>query len=85
MTAQSKADQYDIASDRGISKKLLKLKVKERGLQRKIDGVTSNLEADELSEFQMLIDLLGDYGELPLGKAALARAEGKGNVTRIGA
>jgi hypothetical protein len=79
------AGEYDNASDRGISKKLLKKKVKERGLQRKIDGLIADLEDDERSEYQMLSEKLGDFGELPLGKAALARADGKGTQARMGA
>lgn len=68
------ADEYDSASNRGISKKLLKTKVKERDLERKIDDLTADLEDDERSEYQMLSEKLGEFGELPLGKAALDRA-----------
>ena len=50
------ADDYDRASDRGISKKLLKSIVKERGLLRKIASLTEQLESDERSEREMLLD-----------------------------
>ena len=79
-----KADKYDHASDQGISKKLLKIKIKERDLERKIDGVTEDLEADERSEYQMLSEKLGDFADTPLGAAAMAKADGKGTQSHLG-
>ena len=79
------ADEYDTASDRGISKKLLKAKIKERDLERKIDSLTEDLEDDERSEYQMLSEKLGEFGDTPLGKAALARADGRGTQAHAGA
>jgi hypothetical protein len=78
-----KAERYDHASDQGISKKLLKKKIKERGYERKIDAITADLEDDERSEYQMLSEKLGEFADTPLGAAALARAEGNGQ-TRMG-
>ena len=72
------ADEYETASNRGISRKLLKTKIKERDLEGKIDALTADLEEDERSEYQMLSEKLGEFGDTPLGKAALARADGKG-------
>jgi hypothetical protein len=69
-----KADRYDQASDRGIGKKLLKTKIKERSLHRRIDGLTADLEADERSEYEMISEKLGEFADTPLGGAALARA-----------
>jgi hypothetical protein len=80
-----KADKYDHASDQGISKKLLKKKIKERDLERKIDGITEDLEDDERSEYQMLTEKLGEFADTPLGQAAMAKAEkGKGTQARMG-
>ncbi|MET3996039.1 glycerol-3-phosphate cytidylyltransferase-like family protein [Bradyrhizobium sp. S3.9.2] len=79
-----KADAYDHASDQGISKKLLKKKIKERDLGRKIDRITADLEDDERSEYEMLSEKLGEFADTPLGSAALARADG-GNIHRTGA
>jgi hypothetical protein len=79
------ADEYDSASNRGISKKLLKTKIKERDLERKIDGLTADLEDDERNEYQMLSEKLGEFGDTPLGAAALARADGKGTQAHAGA
>jgi hypothetical protein len=78
-----KADKYDHASDQGISKKLLKAKIKERDLERKIGGLTEDFEDDERSEYQMISEKLGEFGDTPLGKAALARADG--NAAHAGA
>lgn len=79
------ADHYDHASDRGISKKLLKKIIKERELERRIAALTDDLENDERSELEMLIEKLGDLGTLPLGQAALAAAEGKATLKSVGA
>ena len=56
----------------GITKKLLKKIIKERDLDRKIQAITDDLEPDELSEHQMLMEKLGEFANTPLGKAALA-------------
>jgi hypothetical protein len=79
------ADEYETASNRGISKKLLKTKVKERDLERKIDDLTADLEDDERSEYQMLSEKLGEFGDTPLGAAALRAADGKGTQAHAGA
>lgn len=71
---EAMASDYEIAGNRGISKKLLKSIVKERDLERKIDAITIDLEPDERSEREMLVEKLGSFGELPLGKAAIAAA-----------
>ena len=63
----------DIASERGISKKLLRLIVKERGLERKINDLHDVLEPDEQSELEMLTEKLGDFANTPLGGAASPR------------
>src|ERR1700682_5812423 len=51
---EAMAGHYDEASDKGISKKLLKKIVKERDLERKIFALADDLEPDELSEIEML-------------------------------
>jgi hypothetical protein len=70
-------DDYKSAQNRGISKKLLKKIVKERELERKIESLTADLEPDEVSEHAMLMEKLGEFANTPLGKAALAQADGK--------
>jgi uncharacterized protein (UPF0335 family) len=76
---------YSDASNLGIAKKLLAKIIKERQLERKIDALTADLEPDERSELEMLVEKLGEFGTTPLGQAALAKADGTSTVTRIGA
>jgi hypothetical protein len=71
---------YDSASEKGISKKLLKKIVKERDLERKIAKLTDDLEPDEVNEHAMLMEKLGEFANTPLGKAALASASGNGGA-----
>lgn len=75
---ETMAGDYDKASDQGISKKLLKKIIKERELERKIFGLSDDLEADERSEIEMLKEKLGEFANTPLGKAALAKVDGSG-------
>jgi hypothetical protein len=83
------SDHFDRAIEKGISKKLLKLIVKERELERRIKGLTHNLEADEKNEHQMLMEKLGEFANTPLGKAALAGAapvaDGRDTAAQAGA
>lgn len=67
---------YDTASEKGIAKKLLRKIVKERALERKIAAITDGLEDDEQNELNMLMEKLGEFANTPLGKAALAGAQG---------
>jgi hypothetical protein len=78
-------DHYADASNLGISKKLLKKLIKERDLERKIFALGDDLEADEQSEIEMLREKLGDFANLPLGRAALAKADGKQPMAQPGA
>ncbi len=75
------AGDYDTAADKGVSKKLLKVIIAERKDERTIAARRANLEQDEVSEFDMLCEKLGDYANTPLGGAALAKAKG-GRPTR---
>ncbi|MCA1419453.1 hypothetical protein [Bradyrhizobium sp. BRP23] len=75
-----RADQFDHAADRGIRKKLLKAKIKERDLLRKADAVADDFEDDDRNEYAMLSEKLGEFGDTPLGAAALARAGGNAHA-----
>jgi len=79
------ANEYENAADRGVSKKLLKKIIKERDLERKIDALTDDLEPDEISQHQMLIEKLGEFANTPLGSAALQRAEMRSKMQAAGA
>jgi hypothetical protein len=82
---EKKTAEYEAAGNRGISKKLLKLIVKERIYERKIDALGQNLEPDERSELEMLVEKLGEFANTPLGAAAVARADGKATLSSVGA
>lgn len=82
---EAMAGHYDEASDKGISKKLLKKIVKERDLERKIFALADDLEPDELSEIEMLKDKLGEFANTPLGQAAMVKAQGNATLAQAGA
>lgn len=67
------AANYDKAGDRGISKKLLKLIIQERALEKKIDSLALDLQPDERSELEVLMESLGDFASTGLGMAAVAK------------
>ena len=78
-------EYYSDAGNLGISKKLLAKIIKERQLERKIDALTADLEPDERSELEMLIEKLGEFGSTPLGQAALAKVDGAATLAQAGA
>jgi hypothetical protein len=69
------AEVYDAASDKGITRRVLKAKVKEHLTQEKLLAIREGLEDDDRSEFDKLTEALGDFGGTPLGEAALDRAK----------
>jgi hypothetical protein len=75
----------DTASERGISKKVLRVIIKERELERKINDLHDVLEPDQQSELAMLTEKLGDFANTPLGGAALAKATGDQTLASVGA
>jgi len=79
------ANDYEAAGNRGISKKLLKKIIKERDYERKIDALTADLEPDERSELEMLVEKLGAFADTPLGQAAVAKADGGATLKAVGA
>jgi uncharacterized protein (UPF0335 family) len=78
-------DHYADAGNVGISKKLLAKIIKERQYEHKIDKLTADLEPDERSELEMLIEKLGEFGSTPLGAAAIAKADGAATLAQAGA
>ena len=59
---------------------MLKATIKQRELQRKIEGIPEKFEDETRETFDMVCQALGDFGDLPLGHAAkerAAKAEGK--------
>jgi chorismate mutase len=78
------AEVYDAASEKGITRRVLKAKVKEHEVRGKLLAIREGLEADDRSEFDQLTEKLGDFGGTPLGTAALdaaKRADGLDELT----
>jgi uncharacterized protein YydD (DUF2326 family) len=69
------AEVYDAAGERGITRRVLKAKVKEHLTQEKLLAIRDGLEDDDRSEFDKLTEALGDFGGTPLGEAALDQAK----------
>jgi uncharacterized protein YydD (DUF2326 family) len=66
---------YDAANDKGITRRVLKAKVKEHMTQEKLLAIRDGLEDDDRNEFDTLTEALGDFGGTPLGVAALDKAK----------
>ena len=66
------------AKEAGVTKKVLKAKVKQHNYLKKADKCRTDLEADEQNEFDLIVQKLGGLAELPLGLAALNGAKGGG-------
>jgi hypothetical protein len=70
------ADIFETAKEAGIPQTAFRAVVKNRRLQRKIANNTDNLEADDRDSYERICEVLGDFVDLPLGKAAADRARG---------
>jgi len=65
---------YDDAKAAGIPRAELKVLVKTRELERKAIQLRADMELDQQATFDMLREALGDFGNTPLGEAALSKA-----------
>jgi hypothetical protein len=68
------ADVFEAAKDAGIPQTAFRAVVKNRRLQRKITKNADKLEADDRDSYKRICQALGDFVDLPLGKAAADRA-----------
>ncbi|GGC90604.1 hypothetical protein [Chelatococcus reniformis] len=66
---------YDRAKDSGIPKKELKTVVAIRELERKAKKKRDDLEPEQQDTVDMIRSAIGDLADLPLGQAAVDRAE----------
>lgn len=73
------ASIYTEAKDKGVSPKALKGLVKYRELERRQQTLGDGLDISDASDFETLVAALGDFGDSPLGKAALDKAEQQSN------
>ncbi len=76
-----KSEYFDSAKSRGIPTSSLKAMLKVRDFERKIKKTEEALEDDQHEIFVTIGKALGDYADLPLGAAAVAREAGQDPVT----
>lgn len=67
---------YKEAKDDDVPVRALRGLVKYRELERKQAALEETIPDEEVSEFQMLVEALGDFGDTELGQAALDLAGG---------
>jgi hypothetical protein len=65
---------FETAKDAGIPERSFKTLVKNRRLNRKIALNVAKLEVDDEQSYDRLVAALGDFVNLPLGRAAADRA-----------
>jgi uncharacterized protein (UPF0335 family) len=59
-------DVYDEAKEQGITKSVLKAKIKERALRKKVANCRNNLEAEQIDMFDQVSSALKDiYDDVP--------------------
>jgi uncharacterized protein (UPF0335 family) len=68
-------DLLDEAKSAGVNKKSFKAVIKVRDLERKVDAAREELEDDEMETFDDIMEVLGDFGDLPLGQAAASKGK----------
>jgi hypothetical protein len=68
------ADTFEAAKEAGIPQTAFRAVIKNRRLQRKIVKNTEKLETDDRDSYERICEVLGDFADLPLGKAAADRA-----------
>jgi uncharacterized protein (UPF0335 family) len=68
-------DLLDEAKSAGVNKKSFKAVIKVRDLERKVEAARDELEDDEASTFDDILSALGNFADLPLGQAAVAKGK----------
>ena len=76
------AQVLDEATEAGIRKRALKVKVKTRQHLRKAAQLESELEDDDRANYQLLDDAIPGLDDLPLGIVALERDRAMGRTRR---
>jgi len=67
---------YDDAKDADVPTLALKGLVKWRLLEKKQDAIANTFAAEEVSEYELLVEALGEFSRTELGQAALDLAGG---------
>lgn len=82
---KSQPDRETIAAakkdmvDSGYPSTELAMLIRRHKLQSKLANIDATLNDDQKETFAEMVEALGDFGELPLGKAALATTKPRGN------
>jgi hypothetical protein len=60
----------------GMGTREVQTLLKKAKLERRLENVTAELDDDQKAEFQRILEAMGDFGDTPLGAAAIAAADG---------
>jgi hypothetical protein len=74
---------HERVKDAGVPQRAFKTIVKNRRLNRQIDANVQRLELDAQADYDKLCEDLGDYIDLPLGRAAADRARPRAPETSL--
>lgn len=73
----------DEAKEDGLPKKLVKIHVNLRKLEKQKEAMIEALGDDDAETFDLMAEALGDYAKLPLGMAALNSARQSERADRL--
>jgi hypothetical protein len=74
-------DAMATAKEAGVNMTAFRVVLADHRAKRKQAKRIANLEADDVHDFEAMLDALGDFGTTPLGKVALDRARPSGDET----
>ncbi|MBB4017359.1 hypothetical protein GGR16_002388 [Chelatococcus caeni] len=66
---------FELAGNDGVPKRALKAHLKMRDLQAKAEAVLEGLEEEDQESVELIREALGGLSDLPLGQAAVQKAE----------
>jgi uncharacterized protein (UPF0335 family) len=72
------------AKDAGINTRALRVVIADHRAKRKLERRVNEMEADDADDYAAMQDALGEFGDTPLGAAALDRAKARGEETLKG-
>ncbi len=76
--AEDIGEVLDEAKAAGLKKKSIKAVVKRHALERKIENIRDDMEPEDADDYDQVLQALGEFGDSPLGAAALAKAPKNG-------
>lgn len=76
-------DTLAAARDAEINMPAFRAFLAKHRAERKQAKRVAELEADDANEYEMMRNALGEFGETPLGQAALERAKGDGTLASL--